>query len=478
MALILTQTDTVAPCGTILACTSPADGLAVTPQARKAEDGGSAGSGELSVTINKGDIQAGVMFESPAVGQTTWQSGTYTVRINITTSVADLLLTEVHVCRVNSSCVNQATVGSTTGLSISIGSTGVKTVEVTGAQQSASGTDRIYIVLIFQQTSHANGVFGFTPDQDIDTPIEEATEFVYDGDIPMSLVPATPKGIMDIIYGGAIPLSALPDFPEAILEKSYAGAIGLALLPDSTYGLFVEYVYAGDIAMTILPSYASILDRVYAGAMALSALPSYTSIMEMLYSGDIPLSIIPDFPVAPLEKSYAGAIGLILTPNSLYELSANEFVYSGDIALVLLPSYTSLVDAVYAGAIPVSLTPGYSSILDRVYAGNLPLSALPSYISALEKFYNGAIVLVLTPESAYMLESPVTEHVYAGNIPLSLLSGYLSVLEMPYAGDLGLVFMPTSLFEGMPTAIGSQVSREEGALLLIGKKEPVFISKK
>jgi len=174
MALILTQTDTVAPCGTILACTSPEDGLAVTPQARKAEGGGSAGSGELSVEIYKAAIQAGVMFESPAVGETTWDSGTYTVRLNVTTAVADLNLIEVHVCRVNSSCASQATVGSTTGLSISMGTTGVKQVDVTGAQQSAVSTDRIYIVLIFQQTSHANATFGFTPDQDIDTPIVPA----------------------------------------------------------------------------------------------------------------------------------------------------------------------------------------------------------------------------------------------------------------------------------------------------------------
>lgn len=171
MSIILTQTDTIAPCGTILACTSPTDGLATTPQARKAESGGSAGSGELSVTINKSDIQAGVMFESPAVGRTTWQSGTWTVRLNVTTAVSELNLIEVHVCRVNSSCGSLATVGSNTGLGISMSTTGVKTIEITGSEQSASDTDRIYIVFIFQAVNHTNPTFGFTPNQNIDTPI-------------------------------------------------------------------------------------------------------------------------------------------------------------------------------------------------------------------------------------------------------------------------------------------------------------------
>lgn len=171
MSIILVQTDAVAPCGTILACTSPADGLATTPQARKAEKDGSPGSSELIVTINKNDIQAGVMFESPAVGRTTWQSGTWTVRLNITTSTTNLNLIEVHICRLSSGCSSLATVGSTTGLAISMGTTGVKTIEVTGAEQSAGATDRIYIVFIFHAVNHTNPTPGFTPDQNIDTPI-------------------------------------------------------------------------------------------------------------------------------------------------------------------------------------------------------------------------------------------------------------------------------------------------------------------
>lgn len=371
MAVILVQTDTVAPCGTILACTSPADGLATVPQARQAEEDGSAGSGELSVTINKADIQAGVMFESPAVGQTTWQAGTYTVRLNVTTAVANLDLIEVHVCRVNSGCVSQETVGSSVGLAISMGTTGVKNVDVIGSEQSASATDRIYIVFIFQAVNHVNCTFGFTPDQNIDTPIEEAQEFVYSGDIPLIPIPDAPKGLMDMVY-------------------------------------------AGDILLSAMPSYTSILDRIYAGAIPLTMLPD-APVAPLLksYVGDIPLSAMPDFPKAILEKSYAGAVALALVPNSTYGLyGADEFVYAGDIPLMALPSYVSILDRVYQGAIPLVLTPNSIYSLEEIlqefiYAGNIPLFILPGYSSMLEKAYEGDIAVLLAPSSICLLEEQV-----------------------------------------------------------------------
>lgn len=371
MALILVQTDTVAPCGTILACTSPADGLATVPQARQAEEDGSVGSGELSVTINKADIQAGVMFESPGIGQTTWQSGTYTVRLNVTTAVANLNLIEVHICRVNSSCVSQEIVGSSVGLGISMGTIGVKNVDVIGSEQSANVTDRIYIVFIFHAVNHTNPIFGFTPDQNIDTSIEEAQEFIYAGDIPVIV---------------------LPDEPKALLSKSYLG----------------------DVPLSALPSYASILDRVYAGTIPLAVLSDApVAPLEKSYGGEILLTMLPDFPKAILEKSYAGAIAFALVPNSTYGLfGANEFIYAGDIPLTALPSYVSVVDRVYQGAIPLALMPNSIYSLEEilqefVYGGDIPLFVLSGYSSMLEKTYKGDVAVVLAPSSLCLLEEQV-----------------------------------------------------------------------
>lgn len=499
MALILTQTDIAAPCGTILACTSPASGLAIPPQARQAEEEGSPGSSELSVTIYKAGIQAGVMFESPAVGQVTWQSGTYTVRLNVTTAVADLLLTEVHVCRVNSSCVSQEIVGSTTGLTISMGTTGVKQVDVTGVEQSATDTDRIYVVLIFQQTSHASMTFGFVPDQNIDTPIAAVQEFVYGGDIPLGILPDEPKALLSksysgnipmsvlpsyssvgtMAYEGVVPLTVLPDAPIASLEKLYAGAVGFVLVPNSTYGLTVEYAYAGNVAVAILPSYASILDRVYGGDIPMVVLPSSTRILDRAYAGDIPVIVLPDFPMAPLSKSYGGDIGLILLPDSVYSLSepaAGEFIYVGDIPLSALPSYVSTVDKVYQGAVVLNILPDFPiAKLEKSYSGNLPLLVVPDFPKAtLEKTYDGDAVLVLTPISLYSLEEALLEFEYGGNVLLSILSSHSLILDRIYEGDVGLASNPSSVYSlegpggGTPTNPNlHEAGRERGESQLL-----------
>lgn len=336
---------------------------------------------------------------------------------------------------------------------------------------------------------------------EFEVPDAAGNEFVYAGNIPLTAIPATPKGLLGMVYAGNIPFSALPsytsildrvyagavsvgilpDAPISPLSKSYTGAVALAIAPNSTYGLEFQYVYAGDLAMGIVPSYASILDRIYAGSVPMSLTPSSTRILDRIYSGDILLVALPDFPVASLEKGYlgaipmsvlpsyssildrvyAGAVSLVLVPNSIYELiSAGEFVYAGDIPLVALPSYTSILNRVYQGAVTLDILPVFPKAL-------------------LEKAYAGAVILVLTPDSAYLLESPVAEFIYAGDIPVSLLSGYSSMLEKAYAGDIGCFFMLGAISEGMKMATGIQISKEEPGLLLIGKPDDItFIGKK
>jgi|GEM_PF-6839714 len=294
------------------------------------------------------------------------------------------------------------------------------------------------------ETAQYNPWISFTHD------IPEATgdEFVYAGNIPLSAIPDTPKGLLSMVYGGNIPLSpmpsytsildriyagamplaVLPDAPKAPLEKSYAGAVALALVPNSAYGLAIQYVYAGDVAIGILPSYASILDRIY--------------------NGDIALVILPDSPIAPLSKSYAGDIGLALIPNSIYELisGAGEFVYAGDIPLIALPSHALIMDRVYQGAVTLGILPDFpKAFLEKSYSGDLSMLVLPDFPKAiLEKAYAGDISFILVPNSLYSLEE-ISEFLYAGNIPVSLLPYYSSMLEKAYEGDIAVLLTPSSL---------------------------------
>lgn len=128
------------------------------------------------------------------------------------------------------------------------------------------------------------------------------TEFVYSGDIPVSVLPDAPKASLSKSYDGDIPLSVLPGY-SSTLTMIYAGAVGLVLIPNSAYELTEggnEYVYVGNIPMTVLPAYASILERAYKGDIPVVVVPSYSSTLDRVYSGNI---------------------GLMLVPNSIYRLS-------------------------------------------------------------------------------------------------------------------------------------------------------------
>ena len=174
MTLSLRQTDSAAVDGSSIMCNSAV--LADTPGSRQATDGGTPGSTPVSVTFAAQSVlRSTVMFESAAgePNSTSWEAGDYVVRLNVTTAVTgNGQWRETHICRCNSSGVSQASVGSLTGQTTDITSTGVKTHTVSGAAQgSASATDRVYIVLVFVSTNKTPRTMSFTPDQLIDTPL-------------------------------------------------------------------------------------------------------------------------------------------------------------------------------------------------------------------------------------------------------------------------------------------------------------------
>ena len=170
MAINYTQTDNAAT-HDVQACSNDG-GVGNLTAAKEMSNGGTAGTVEETARMASGDVnQRCIMIETPAVGFTDWASGNYTVRLNVTTAGA-LTWTKCFVCRVNSSGVNQATIGSDQAVGISMNSAGIKTVTISGAAQTAADTDRVYIVCVFDGPGgHGNTQFGWTPNQNIDTPI-------------------------------------------------------------------------------------------------------------------------------------------------------------------------------------------------------------------------------------------------------------------------------------------------------------------
>ncbi len=164
------QTDTNAVDGAKQMCS--AVGLGLGTGARQAQQGGAAGSAGITATVSGVGSASVIMFESPTgdPGLTSWPAGNWVVRLNVTSANANLVWDAAYVCRCNSSGTNQGTVGSLTGQGLSLGSTGIKSMTISGSTQTAGSSDRFYIVLVFKSSAGGPQSVSWHSDQLIDTP--------------------------------------------------------------------------------------------------------------------------------------------------------------------------------------------------------------------------------------------------------------------------------------------------------------------
>src|SRR5262245_22125352 len=139
MAATYAQTATVAPAGSAVACSGGVLIGSGQEQDCLCSIGGTAAGSAVTVggsAFDAGAGQAGVMYEIQPGSSAAWNSGNWTVRLNVTTANANITWTDTYICRLNSSNVSQATIGSLTGQSTSLGTTGVKTHTVSGSSQT------------------------------------------------------------------------------------------------------------------------------------------------------------------------------------------------------------------------------------------------------------------------------------------------------------------------------------------------------
>lgn len=167
------QTDSAGSCALgIIGTGSYCSGVSSNASVNKlASVGGTAGSTPItSPSQNSVDNRAIIIEWVPGSG-VTGSSGTWTVRLNVTTANANLNWTATHICRVSSGCVNQETIGSLTGQSISLGTTGVKSMNVTGSAVTLGSTDKVLVMIVHTNSSGVmSQTFGWTPNQVIDSP--------------------------------------------------------------------------------------------------------------------------------------------------------------------------------------------------------------------------------------------------------------------------------------------------------------------
>lgn len=174
MAMIFTQTDTNGVCGTANYCKSAP---ATNDVQRQASVGGTAGSTPVSFSLASSATEQ-ISFELIVPAGATGSSGTWTVRLNVTTANMNISAENGAICRVNSSCVNQQTVVGDSAHGLDPSSTGTKTWSVSGNAVTLAAGDKIIVVLAFLNGAMSTQAFSFTPSLDIDSPFTAAVVFV------------------------------------------------------------------------------------------------------------------------------------------------------------------------------------------------------------------------------------------------------------------------------------------------------------
>jgi len=172
MPISLTQTDTTLSKSYSTQCQTASGGDSADIAKKDATTAGTAGSTEVFIGAYKATVQDALYMGSDALGLTSWDSGTYTFRLNVTTpdAGAETRVVQVSACRMNAAGVSQATIGTWTGATV-LSATTVYTFNITGAAQSAASTDWILFIVQLENTGHGAPTVGVTPDQLIDTPI-------------------------------------------------------------------------------------------------------------------------------------------------------------------------------------------------------------------------------------------------------------------------------------------------------------------
>lgn len=162
------ETDTAQVCSLAQYCS----GLGGTVEAgRQAEVGVSAGSSEQTFSVAASATDDGEWsWEIILAASTTSDADTATIPINFTTGDMDVTLESVHICRVNSSCANQETIGSSSGLGLST-TAGVQSPTVSCSAVTFAAGDKPIIILGFSEAAgHSAGTIGITPDQTMTLP--------------------------------------------------------------------------------------------------------------------------------------------------------------------------------------------------------------------------------------------------------------------------------------------------------------------
>lgn len=106
----------------------------------------------------------------------TGSSGTWTIRTEVTSANMNLTWSECYICRIDSSNVNQETIGSNASVGVSLGTTGAKSTTVSGGAVTFSAGDKCAIFLVCSNGSMNAQNVTIDLQQNIDSPFSVVSQ--------------------------------------------------------------------------------------------------------------------------------------------------------------------------------------------------------------------------------------------------------------------------------------------------------------
>lgn len=174
MALNVTQEEGDLTSGNIYCASVPAS--PVGTRYWTAAAGATAGSTERTATAIGDGQYLWLKFRCDFADGTTTASGNWTWRFNVTSGVMFCTMDEVYICHVRGTTV-QSTLGSATGLTEDLSTTGVHSGTISCSAPSGwQDGDFVWICFVVTNTNMNGQAVGITPDQDIDTPFTAPVE--------------------------------------------------------------------------------------------------------------------------------------------------------------------------------------------------------------------------------------------------------------------------------------------------------------
>jgi hypothetical protein len=135
--------------------------------------GGTAGTSTYTLSMDNNNTKWLFFSKLTIPSGTNWNAGTWTVRLQVgSTGNNNVVLSRVYICRINSSNVSQATIGSNLSVDTTVTANSVISVNITGSAQTPSANDYVNVVYVFSNSVGTPSTQSFTvkSDQIINSP--------------------------------------------------------------------------------------------------------------------------------------------------------------------------------------------------------------------------------------------------------------------------------------------------------------------